>query len=121
LGLGQLFLQLLIALRSPLAQIPKPETVAIPQSSLHPLAGQRAITSWRSLWFVKIIWVNNRWGSHGPWATDQRFVTRDQAITNMEIHQVSDMLDLFTPNIVMILDDIPHPLFVNIIGPPRVI
>ena len=54
-------------------------------------------------------------------ATDQRFVTRDQAITNMEVHQVSDMLDLFTPNIVMILDDIPHPFFVNIIGPPRVI
>jgi hypothetical protein len=39
----------------------------------------------------------------------------------MEIHQVSDMLDLFTPNIGMILDDIPHPLFVNIIGPPRMI
>jgi hypothetical protein len=39
----------------------------------------------------------------------------------MGVHQVSDSLDVFTRNVGMVLDDVSHPLLVNIIGPPRVI
>ena len=39
----------------------------------------------------------------------------------MHVHQVSDTLHLFTRNVGVVIDDVSHPLFVNIIGPPCVI
>ena len=49
---------------------------------------------------MPVIWI----GEHE--STDKRFVARDKAVTNMQVHQVSDTLDLFAWNVGMVFDDV---------------